>query len=78
MQEDTKHYKMDVFGQELPLKLSLNRHLMSPELRVEVQQGNRSTVFHPRLQNTFYLGKVMNDPVSIVAVSDAEGLVRLH
>lgn len=71
-----KFYKMKVFDEELPLKLSLNQQLMSPDMRVEFKRGDGTTDYHPAPENTFYLGKVTSDPESMVAVSHAEGMVR--
>ncbi len=71
-----KIYKMTVFDEELPLKLSLNQQLMSRDMRVEFKRGDGTTDYHPAPENTFYLGKVTSDPESMVAVSHAEGMVR--
>lgn len=71
-----KFYKMKIFDKELPLKLSLNEKLMSADMRVEIQRSDGTTDYHPAPENNFYLGKVTSDPESMVAVSDAEGMVR--
>ena len=73
---ETKSYKLKAFGKELPLKLSLNKNVMSRDLRVEVMQRGGRIEYHRAPRNTFYLGKVSTEPESMVAVSDAEGLVR--
>ena len=49
---------------------------MSRDLRVEVMQSDGTIEYHRAPGNTFYLGKVSTEPESMVAVSDAEGLVR--
>lgn len=72
----TKFYKMKVFDEELPMKLSLNQKLMSPDMKVEIKRSDGTTDYHPVPKNTFYLGKVTSDPESIVAVNNAEGMVR--
>ena len=75
-QSKEKFYKMKIFDEELPLKLSLNDKLVSPYMMVEVQRGDGTTDYHPAPENNFYLGKVTSDPESMVAVRDAEGMVR--
>lgn len=72
----SKFYKMKIFDEELPLKLSLNDKLVSPYMRVEIQRGDGTTDYYPAPQNNFYLGKVISDPESMVAVRDEEGMVR--
>ena len=74
--QKTKFYKLKAFGEELPLELSLNKNLMASDLKVEVMGSDGTSVFQPAPRNSFYLGKVSSDPDSIVAVSDAGGLVR--
>ncbi|XP_020601543.1 neurogenic locus notch homolog protein 1-like isoform X6 [Orbicella faveolata] len=73
-QSKEKFYKMKIFDEELPLKLSLNDKLVSPYMMVEVQRGDGTTDYHPAPENNFYLGKVTSDPESMVAVRDAEGM----
>ena len=73
---ETKFYTIRAFDEEHPLELSLNKNLMSPDLKVEVMRGDGTTEYHPAPRNSYYLGKVSDDPESMVAVSDAEGLVR--
>lgn len=74
----TKFYKLKAFGEELPLELSLNKNLMASDLKVEVMGSDGVSVFQPAPRNSFYLGKVSSDPDSMVAVSDAGGLVRTY
>lgn len=76
--QKTKFYKLKAFGEELPLELSLNKNLMASDLKVEVMGSNGASVFQPAPRNSFYLGKVSSDPDSMVAVSDAGGLVRTY
>ena len=71
-----KFFKMKVFDEELPIKLSLNQQLMSSDMRVEIKRGNGRTDYYPTPKNTFYLGKITSDPDSMVAVNHAEGMVR--
>ena len=73
---EEKLYKLNAFEEEVPIQLSLNRKLMSPDLKVEVMRSDGSMEHHPIPRNTFYLGKLANDPDSMVAVSDDGGLVR--
>ena len=51
---------------------------MSPDLRVEVMRSGGAMEYQPAPKNTFYLGKLSNDPGSMVAVSDDGGLVRVY
>ena len=67
---------MKIFDEELPLKLSLNDKLVSPYMKVEIQRSDGTTDYYPAPPNNFYLGKVVSDPESMVAVRDAEGMVR--
>ena len=69
---------MKAFDEELPLELSLNKNLMAPDLRMEIMRGDGTSEYHPAPRSTFYLGKVSGDPASMVAVSDAGGLVRAY
>ena len=73
-----KFYKMKIFDEELPLKLSLNDKLLSPYMRIEIQRGDGTIDYYPAPQNNFYIGKVTSDPESMVAVRDAEGMVRAN
>ena len=50
---------------------------MSPDLRVEVMRRGGAIENQPVPKNTFYLGKLSNEPESTVAVSDDGGLVSL-
>lgn len=76
-QTGRKFYKLKAFDEELPLELSLNEKLMSPDLRVEVMRRGGAIENQPVPKNTFYLGKLSNVPESTVAVSDDGGLVSL-
>lgn len=69
---------MRAFDEELPIQLTLNEKLMAPDLRVEVTRSDGVMEYQPVPRNTFYLGKLSNDPESMVAVSDDGGLVRVN
>ncbi|XP_068689559.1 A disintegrin and metalloproteinase with thrombospondin motifs 16-like, partial [Montipora foliosa] len=71
---EKKLYKLNAFEEEVPLQLSLNRKLVSPDLKVEVMRSDGSMELLPIPRNNFYLGKLANDPDSMVAVSDDGGL----
>lgn len=68
-------YKVPAFGRELDLNLTLNRKLMSRNLIMETRRTD-GTVSHASVpKNTYYLGHVVSDPHSMVAVSNEGGLV---
>ena len=75
---DNIFYKVPAFGNELHLNLTLNRKLMSPNLVVETRLADGTVSNTPVPQNTYYLGHVMYDPRSMVAVSDEGGLVCIY
>jgi len=68
-------YKVSAFGRELDLNLTLNRKLMPANLVMETRRAD-GTVSHASVpKNTYYIGHVVSDPHSMVAVSDDGGLV---
>ena len=69
-------YKVPAFGRELDLNLTLNRKLMSPNLVMETRRADGTVSYASVPKNRYYLGHVVSDPHSIVAVSDEGGLVR--
>ncbi len=71
-------YKVPAFGRELHLNLTLNKNLMPPNLVVETRHADGTVSRAPAPKNTYYLGHVVSDPHSMVAVSDEGGLVCLH
>ena len=71
-------YKVPAFGRELHLNLTLNRKLMSPSLVMETRRADGTVSHTPAPQNTYYLGHVVSDPNSMVAVSDEGELVCMH
>ena len=71
-------YKVTAFGRELHLNLTLNKKLMSPNLVMETRRADGTVSHTPAPQNTYYLGHVVSDPHSMVAVSDEGGLVCMH
>ena len=75
---DNIFYKVPVFGKELRLNLTLNRKLMSPNLVMETRHADGTVLYSSAPTNTLYLGHVMSDPYSMVAVSNDEGLVCMH
>ena len=50
---------------------------MSPDFKVEIKRRDGRTEYQPAPKNTFYLGKVMSEPESMVAVSHSQGVVRV-
>lgn len=76
-EDDKKYFKIKAFGEELPLQLILNQKLMSPDFKVEIKRRDGRTEYQPAPKNTFYLGKVMSEPESMVAVSHSQGVVRV-
>lgn len=69
-------YKVAAFGRDLHLNLTLNRKLMSRDLVMETRHADGTVSYASPPKNTYYLGHVMSDPHSIVAVSDDGGLGR--
>ncbi|KAJ7351837.1 metalloendopeptidase [Desmophyllum pertusum] len=69
-------YKVAAFGRDLHLNLTLNRKLMSRDLVMETRHADGTVSYASPPKNTYYLGHVMSDPHSIVAVSDDGGLAR--
>ena len=76
-EDDKKYFKIKAFGEELPLQLILNQKLMSPDFKVEIKRRDGRTEYQPAPKNTFYLGKVMSESESMVAVSHSQGMVRV-
>jgi len=59
----------------LHLKLKKNEHLMAPGMKVSRENIDGTVTSHPATENTFYLGNVISDPQSTVAVRNDGGLV---
>lgn len=70
------HYKLDAFGTKLHLKLRRNTQLVKPGLELETRHENGDVTRTPVTSNAFFHGKLVSDPGSLVAVSNAKGLVR--
>ena len=68
-------YKVPAFGGEMDLNLTLNRKLMSPNLVMETRRADGTVSYSSVPKNSYYLGHVVSDPHSMVAVSDEGGLV---
>lgn len=73
--DDHSFYKLDAFGSKLHLKLKKNEHLMAPEMKILRQNSDGTVTSNPAPENTFYIGQVVSDPRSTVAVSNNGGLV---
>ena len=72
---ENSYYKLDIFGTKLHLRLRRNEHLLAPDLKLVRQNGDGRTTSHPAPPNTFYLGHVVADSSSTVALSNHGGLV---
>ena len=72
---ENSYYKLDTFGKKLHLRLRRNEHLLAPDLKLVRQNGDGTTASNPAPPNTFYLGHVVTDPSSTVALSNHGGLV---
>jgi len=72
---DHSFYKLDAFGSKLHLKLNKNEHLMAPGMKVSRENIDGTVTSHPAPKNTFYLGNVVSDPQSTVAIRNDRGLV---
>ncbi|CAH3193208.1 unnamed protein product, partial [Porites evermanni] len=74
---ENSYYKLDTFGTKLHLRLRRNEHLLAPDLKLVRQNGDGTTTSHRAPPNTFYLGHVVSDPLSTVALSNDGGLTGL-
>jgi len=74
---DHSFYKLDAFGSKLHLKLKKNDHLMAPGMRVSRENSDGTVTSHSAPENTFYLGNVVSDPQSMVAVKNDGGLTGM-
>ncbi|CAH3179111.1 unnamed protein product, partial [Porites lobata] len=74
---ENSYYKLDTFGKKLHLRFRRNEHLLAPDLKLVRQNGDGTTTSHPAPPNTFYLGHVVTDPGSTVALSNDGGLTGL-
>lgn len=73
---DVLHYKLHAFGSKLQLRLKRNLNLMSPNFVIERHHGGGIVTTEPAPRNKCYLGKVLSDPDSLVALRSDKGLVR--
>ncbi|PFX24446.1 Neurogenic locus Notch protein [Stylophora pistillata] len=74
---ENKFYKVTAFGRELHLNLTLNKKLVSPDLVSETIYADGTISYSPPPPNNYYLGHVISDPHSMVAVSDNGGLTGM-
>lgn len=74
--QDVLHYKLHAFGSKLQLRLKRNLNLMSPNLVIERHYRREIVTTRPAPRNKYYLGKVLSDPDSLVALRSDRGLVR--
>lgn len=74
-QNEHSFYKLHAFGSKLHLKLKKNEQLMAPGMKVLIENSDGTVTANPAPENTFYLGQVVSDPRSTVAVSNSGGLV---
>ncbi|XP_078379474.1 A disintegrin and metalloproteinase with thrombospondin motifs 6-like [Oculina patagonica] len=70
-------YKLNAFGSKLHLKLKKNEHLMAPGMKILRQNSDGTVTSNPAPENTFYIGHVVSDPRSTVAVSNNGGLTGI-
>jgi len=71
---DVLHYKLHAFGSKLQLRLKRNLNLMSPNFVIERHHGGGIVTTEPAPRNKYYLGKVLSDPDSLVALRSDKGL----
>ena len=71
------HYKMDAFGKKMHLKLRKNTQLVKPGLVLETRHENGQVSWSPVESDSYFHGKEVSDPGSLVALSNNKGLVRL-
>jgi len=72
----TKHYVMDVSGEQLHLQVKRNTKFMAPELQLETHDEEGRRITKPVARTSFVTGKVASDSDSMVALSVTDGLVR--
>lgn len=70
-------FKFQAHGRDFHLRLLKNHHLLHPEYRTfHIVENHKSIVKHRRkdIMHCYYLGQVLGDPESLVAVSTCKGL----
>ena len=75
--DEPSHYHVSTFGRKIHMNLRPNRNLMARGLAVEKWHDDGSVTSEPVSRtDRHYLGHTSDDPNSLVAVSNDEGLVR--
>ena len=74
---DILHYDLHAFGSKLRLRLRRNRNLMAPNLVIERHHGKGMVTTQSTPKNKYYLGQVLSDPDSLVALRGDTSLVRV-
>lgn len=74
---DVLHYKVHAFGSKLRLRLKRNTNLMTSNLVIERHHREGMVTTQSAPKNEYYLGKVLSDPDSLVALKSDRSLVRI-
>ena len=75
--DEYSHYHVTAFGRDIHMKLKPNHNLMARGLSVEKWHDDGGVTSKPVSRTVnHYLGQSNEDPNSMVAVSNYDGLVR--
>ncbi|CAH3168782.1 unnamed protein product [Pocillopora meandrina] len=74
---DILHYDLHAFGSKLRLRLRRNRNLMAPNLVIERHHGKGMVTTQSAPKNKYYLGQVLSDPDSLVALRGDTSLMGM-
>ena len=74
---DILHYDVHAFGSKLRLRLKRNGNLMAQNLVIERHHGEGTVTTQSAPKNKYYLGQVLSDPDSLVALRGDRNLVRV-
>ena len=72
---DSWYYKMKVFGNDMHFKLRRNTNFVAPNLQLETRDETGKVTETPVDLDSYFIGKEVSDPDSMVAVSNNDGLV---
>jgi len=71
------HYKIDTLAEKFHLHVRRNKRFMAPGLQTETRDQYGRRVTRPVSKHTeYYVGNIVSDPGSLVALSISDGMVR--
>lgn len=74
---DILHYDVHAFGSKLRLRVKRNGNLMAPNLVIERHHGEGMVTTQSAPKNKYYLGQVLSDPDSLVALRGDRSLMGM-